>query len=384
MTRFEFSTVPRIVFGAGAAGDIVPLTRGFGRRALVVHGRSPERAAPVIASLGSGGVETSTFVVATEPDTGTVAAGAALARRMGADMIIGIGGGSVVDAAKAIAALATNDGDVLDYLEVVGQGRALQNVSLPCVAIPTTAGTGSEATRNAVLTSKTHRVKVSLRGPFVLPRLAIVDPALTYALPPAMTASTGLDALTQLTEAYVSCRATPITDALCQEGIVRVRDGLRRAFHDGDHEARAHMSIASLWSGIALANGGLGAVHGFAAPIGGLFDAPHGAVCAALLPHVVAANIRAIETRAPQHPAHSKFRTLARLVTGRSDASARHAVAWLEDLVSELAIPGLRTYGIQPEHVDDVVDKAARASSMKGNPLELTRDELTRVLVDAI
>ena len=385
MTRFEFATATRVVFGAGAANDIGALVRPFGHRALVVSGRSPERPARAISSLEAAGLTTSLVVVIAEPDTTAVMQGASDARQAGVDCVVGIGGGSVIDAAKAIAAMATNDGDVIDYLEVIGRGRPLDKPSLPCVAIPTTAGTGSEVTRNSVLASRAHGVKVSLRGPTILPRLAIVDPSLTADLPPALTATTGLDALTQLIEAYVSCRANPMTDALCQEGIGRAATALRRAFRDGkDAAARADMALASLWSGMALMNAGLGAVHGFAGPIGGIFDAPHGAICASLLPHVVAANVRAIGTRAPGHPARERFARVARLVTGHPSATAADGVLWLADLVQELRIPRLRHYGVGPEHVASLVEKAERASSMKGNPLELTTPELTEALAAAV
>ena len=198
--------------------------------------------------------------------------------------------------------MLTNGGRLLDYLEVVGGGQPLARPSAPCIAIPTTAGTGSEVTRNAVLSAPDQRVKVSLRSPLMLPRLAVVDPTLTQGLPRSITASTGLDALTQLIEPYVSCRANPATDAWCVEGLRRASGALRRACDDGaDVDAREQMALASLFSGFALANAGLGAVHGFAGTIGGMFDAPHGAICAALLPHVMAGNLRALASRGAPH-----------------------------------------------------------------------------------
>ena len=217
------------------------------------------------------------------------------ARRPGAeercDTVIGFGGGAALDAAKAIAILMTNPGDVTDYLEIIGRGKTLTEPPVPCIAIPTTAGTGSEVTRNSVIASREERVKVSLRSPLMLPKVVVVDPELTYDLPPAITASTGVDALTQLIEPFVCSRANPLTDGLCQEGIERVARSLRRAFESAgrgeapaDAAAREDMAVASLFGGLALANAGLGAVHGLAAPLGGMIGAPHGAVCAALLP----------------------------------------------------------------------------------------------------
>ncbi|RPI12577.1 MAG: iron-containing alcohol dehydrogenase, partial [Acidobacteriales bacterium] len=286
--RFEFATATRIVFGPGTLREIAPAVREMGVRALPVTGSRPEIATGL-------GLDCVPYAVPGEPTVDLVRQGVQLAREERCDVVIGLGGGSAIDAAKAIAALVPNSGEPLDYLEVVGKGRALEKPSLPFIAVPTTAGTGSEVTRNAVLASPDHRVKASLRSPYMLARLAVVDPELTYDLPPAVTASTGLDALTQLIEPYVSSRANPMTDSLCVEGMRRAARSLPRAFADGrDGEARLDMSLASLFGGLALANAGLGAVHGFAAPIGGAFEAPHGAVCAALLPLVMDANIRAL------------------------------------------------------------------------------------------
>jgi len=210
------------------------------------------------------------FSVDGEPSLSTIREGVALAKTERCDFVVGFGGGSAIDAGKAIAAMLTNPGDVLDYLEIIGQGKVLKSNSAPFLAIPTTAGTGSEVTRNAVLASPEHRLKVSLRSPYLQPRIALVDPELALELPAALTATTGLDALTQLIEAYVSCRANPMTDALCAEGIRRAARSLRRACDDGHNlAAREDMALASLLSGIALANAGLGAVHGFAGPIAG-------------------------------------------------------------------------------------------------------------------
>jgi alcohol dehydrogenase class IV len=259
----------------------------------------------------------------------------------------------------------------------VGKGRTLTVAPLPFIAVPTTAGTGSEVTRNAVLASPEHGVKASLRNPMMLPKVALVDPELTYALPPAITAYTGLDALTQLIEPYVSARANPITDALCVEGISRAGSALGRAYRDGaDRDARSEMALASLFGGLALANSGLGVVHGFAAPLGGEWDAPHGALCAALLPHGMAVNIAALRTRAPLHPSLERYATVARLLTGRKDATAEDGVAWVLTLCAELNVPALRAWGIKQIDLPSVVEKAARASSMQANPLSLTSEEL--------
>jgi alcohol dehydrogenase class IV len=366
---FEFATAGRIVFGEGSSRDLP----GMGARALVVTGASGRHARE--------GVH---FAISGEPTVDHVRRGAELARAESCDHVIAIGGGSAIDAGKAIAALLANPGDPLDYLEVVGRGRPLANPSAPFVAVPTTAGTGSEVTRNAVLASPEHGVKASLRSAGMLPRLAVVDPELTWDLPPAITASTGLDALAQVIEPYVSTRANPMTDLICLDGIRRIAISLPKAFENGaDRAARSGMAWGSLLGGLALANAGLGAVHGFAAPIGGMFPAPHGAVCAALLPHVVEINVEALRARMPGSEALNRYDNVARLLTGQPHSSAEDAVWWLTEICEKLGIPPLSAYGVEEEQIPDVVAKAAKASSMKANPIELTPVELTEILTRA-
>ena len=379
--NFEFATAGRIVFGAGVVSQVGPLAKQLGRRVLVVTGRSPQRAEKLLAHLAANGVGAATFPVGGEPDLVTIEAGVAAAKKEQCDCVIAFGGGSVLDAGKAIAAMLTNDGELLDYLEVIGRGQALARPAAPCIAIPTTAGTGAEVTRNAVLASPAHRVKVSLRSPFLLPRIAVIDSELTYDLPPALTATTGLDALTQLIEPYVCLRANPMTDSFCTDGIWRAARSLRAAVFNGQNtSAREDMAAASLFGGLALANAGLGAVHGFAGPIGGMFPAPHGAVCAALLPHVMAANLRALREREPAHSALARYQTVASLLTGQPQAPAFAGVEWVQKLVADLPIPKLSAYGIREEHVADLVAKATNASSMKANPITLTPAELAQTL----
>lgn len=381
---FEFATASRIVFGEGASATLPELARSLGSRPLLITGASTERAAKFVAALSA-----QTFAVPGEPTVDLVREGARLAQTAACDVVISIGGGSAIDAGKAIAAIATNGGEPLEFLEVVGKGRVLAIPPLPFIAVPTTAGTGSEVTRNAVLGSTEHGVKASLRSPLLLPRVALVDPELTYSLPPAITAYTGLDALTQLIEPYVSVRANPLVDPICLDGISRVARALRRACHDGaDKEARRDMSLASFFGGLALANAGLGVVHSFASPLGGSWNAPHGALCAALLPHGMAANIAALRTRAPQNPAFrsilARYDAIARLLTGRSNANADDGVDWVRALCAELSVPSLRGWGITLADLPSVVDKAAHASSMKANPLPLTSDELYAVVSAAL
>jgi alcohol dehydrogenase class IV len=279
---FEFATAGRILFGAGAARAVAAAAKETGKRALVVTRRSGEAAAWLLKQLETAGVSRLPLAVAGEPTVDVVSSGVEQARRESCDLVIGLGGGSVLDTGKAIAALLTNPGEPLDYLEIVGRGQPVRYRAAPFIAVPTTAGTGSEVTRNAVLGSQEHRRKVSMRSPLMLPLLAVVDPELALELPPAVTASTGLDALTQLIEPYVSVRSNPLTDGFCLEGLRCVRRSLRRAYRHGeDADARTEMALASLLGGLSLANAALGIVHGFAAPIGGMFPAPHGAACAA-------------------------------------------------------------------------------------------------------
>jgi alcohol dehydrogenase class IV len=292
-----------------------------------------------------------------------------------------MGGGSAIDAGKALAAMLANPGDPLDYLEVIGAGRPLERTSAPFIAIPTTAGTGSEVTRNAVLASPEHRVKASLRSAGMLPRLAVVDPELTIDLPRSITASTGLDALTQCIEPYVSVRANPMTDLFCVEGIRRAATALPRVWENGrDREARGEMAWASLLGGMALANAGLGAAHGFAAPVGGMFAAPHGAICAALLPHVMEMNVQALRARAPGSDPLRRYEEVARLLTGQSHAAAEDGVRWVAALCRKLEVPPLRAYGVGDGDIPGLVAKAAHASSMKGNPIVLTSEELRQIV----
>ncbi len=384
-TSFEFATAGRIIFGAGTVNQLAASTLAFGCHAFVVVGRDVRRAEGPIELLRGAGCAATTYSVAGEPTTDAVEQGVRLAREAGCDVVIGFGGGSALDAAKAIAALLTNTAAIMDYLEVIGRAQPLTNASVPCIAVPTTAGTGSEVTRNAVLASPAHRVKVSLRSPHMLPRVAIVDPELTYSLNAEVTATTGLDALTQLLEPYVCSRANPLTDGVCVEGLGRAARSLRHAVENGrDVSAREDMAVASLLGGLALANAGLGAVHGFAGPIGGAFSASHGAICAALLPVVTAGNLRALRARAPQSAALERYEHAARIVTGRPQAMADDLVGWLRTLVEQLRIPSLKTYGIGDADIPGLVASASKASSMKANPIALTADECNEILREAL
>ena len=381
--QFEFATATRILYGRGVFDRVGGIAADLGRHALVVTGASPARAVGLIRALEAVGVAHHELAVSGEPTVDLVRDGIELAREAGCDLVVGFGGGSAIDAAKAIAAMLGEDGDLVDHLEVIGAGRPLAHPAVPWIAIPTTAGTGSEVTRNAVLASPEHRLKVSLRSPLMLARVALVDPVLTDSLPPAVTASSGLDALTQLVEPFTSSRTTPITDAICREGMRLAARSLRIAYEGGPGDvrsARDDMSLAALFGGLALANAGLGAAHGFAAPVGGAFAAPHGAVCGRLLPAVVEVNVRALRQRAPDAEALGRYDEVARIVTGRAGATSSDAVAWVADLVASLAVPGLASYGIAPTDIPGLVERASGASSMKANPIRLSAEELTEII----
>lgn len=383
--NFEFATAQRIIFGSGRLHELPAIAQRMGKRCALVTGSNAERIGPLFRTLQTAGVQPAALSIRNEPTTDRIATLAKKARELGCDFVVAFGGGSVIDAGKAIAALLTNTRDLVNYLEVIGKGEPLTEDPAPCIAIPTTAGTGSEATRNAVLLSTEHNVKVSMRHPKMLPTVALVDPELTLSLPPELTASTGLDAFTQLLEAFVSAKANPLTDALCREGLGKVVHALPRAYlHGNDLAAREDMALASLFGGLALANAGLGAVHGFAGPIGGMFGAPHGLVCSALLPAVVETNIQAMEAREPTHPALKKYREVSCILTGNPSVEAEDGLQWINDLAVQMFVPGLEDFGISESDFSAIVEKARNASSMKGNPIPLTDSELTEILTDSL
>jgi alcohol dehydrogenase class IV len=281
--------------------------------------------------------------------------------------------------------LLGNGGDPLDYLEVIGAGKPIAWLSVPLVAVPTTAGTGAEVTANAVLASAGHGMKASLRSPLMLPRVALVDPQLTVSCPPAVTAASGLDALTQCLEPLVSVRANPVTDGLAAEGLRHAAAGLRAACADGQNlAARTDMAICALLGGLSLANAKLGAVHGLAGVIGGMAPVPHGMACAALLAPVTEANVRALRSGPPGHPALGKYAQAAQILADDPAAAIEDGLAWIRDTVTLLAVPQLGAFGIGPEQADEIAAKAARSSSMQGNPVPLSDDELRAIVLTAM
>ncbi|MCC2336351.1 iron-containing alcohol dehydrogenase [Cellulomonas wangsupingiae] len=367
-----FVTAGRIVLGAGAADQVPKLVAGLGRRVLVVAGRSAD-----VDALGAAAVHRHRG----EPDVEAVRRAVAVAREVRPDVVVGWGGGSVLDLAKCVAVLAGGGTDVLDHLEVVGHGLPLPAGALPVVAVPTTAGTGAEVTANAPVRVPERGVKASLRGRAMLPTVAVVDPLLTLGCPPALTAASGADALTQCLEAFTTPHATPLTDPLARDGLVRAGRSLRRVVEHGDDvDARTDLSVAALLSGMALANARLGAVHGLAAALGGRLGAPHGQVCAAVLAATTAANVAALRRTGPHGPGVARYDEAAVALTGRPGARADDAVAWLADLVAALQVPGLGALGLAAADVPAVVADALAASSTRGNPVTLTPAELADVV----
>ncbi|NOZ28374.1 MAG: iron-containing alcohol dehydrogenase [Chloroflexi bacterium] len=391
--KFEFYTANRIIYGRDEFDRIGEIAAGFGRKAMVVHGGEFLRTGKIIdrlaAHLDAHGIGRAYYRVKGEPQISTVDEALEEARSAGCDMVIGLGGGSVIDTAKATAGLLTNGGSALDYMEVIGQGKPLTKPAAPLIAVPTTAGTGSEVTRNAVIAYKEKHFKASMRSPYLIPRVALVDPALTHSMPPEVTASTGLDALTQVIEPYVSNRAQPLTDGMALTGIRLIARSLRRAYENGDDaDARDEMSLAALMGGICLANAGLGAVHGFASPLGARFPIPHGVVCAALLPHVMAANVATLRRQDPNSPVLTRYADVGQALLGRrlstEDATIDAGITFVEELVRALKIPKLSEFGMTEEDIPDLVQQAKRASSMRYNPVSLSDETLADILRRAL
>ncbi|QGY43707.1 iron-containing alcohol dehydrogenase [Maribellus comscasis] len=377
---FEFATATRIIFGNLSVEKLPDLIASMGNNILLVTGKNTDRAEEVLSKIQKRDCRIAIFSVESEPTTTIIDEGINLARVEGCNLVVGLGGGSVIDSAKAIAAMVPNKGELLDYLEVIGQGKALVDDPLPCIAVPTTSGTGAEVTKNSVIKSVEHNVKVSLRSSKMYPDVALVDPVLTHSMSPELTASTGVDALTHLLETFVSNQANPFVDLLCREGMERISTSLERAYKNGeDAKARENMSMASMLGGMALANVKLGAVHGFAGPMGGMFSVAHGAVCACLLPPVMEVNIKAIKEQ-NEVERLKKYDVLAKILTGDRIAHAEDAIGWVNALIKDLNIPSLSKFGLTTADFPELIKKAKVSSSMKGNPVLLDDGKLMTIL----
>lgn len=366
---------PRILFGRGEAAKAAGLAAGFSQRAFLVHGRDVARAGWLIRDLEAAGVSVTAFACPKEPDLPLLEAALTAARAFGAGVLLGLGGGAAIDLAKAVAGLAPGQGAVLDHLEGVGRALPLTAAPLPFIALPTTAGTGSEATKNAVIDVPDHRRKVSLRDDRMMARVAIVDPALTDGCPRGVTLASGLDALTQVIEPYLCSRSNPATDALARAAIPQGAAALVRLMEGEDAGARDALAWVSLSGGIALANSGLGAVHALAGVIGGMTGAAHGAICGTLLPFVLEANARALP---PGDPILARFHEVDGLLSAAFGPGLGSTA--LHNWSRRAGLPGLAALGVQPDAYRAVAEAAVTASSMRANPVALGVDDLIAVL----
>ena len=379
MIPFEFATSRRILFGNGVFSRVPDEAAARGTRVFLVTGNTPRHSSILLEQMKDRGLETMDFQAGGEPTLELLDKAISQALGFDPDVVIGLGGGSAVDLGKAVAALLPNPGPVTDFLEVIGKALPLKNPSLPYLAVPTTSGTGAEATRNAVLKSAKHKVKVSLRDHSMLPEIAVVDPELTLGLPLSITAATGLDALTQLMEAYVSVRANPVTDGFCREGILRAAKSLETAcLSPFNKTARENMSLAALLSGMALANAGLGAVHGIAGPLGGMCDLSHGLICARLLPRVVQVNYSLLKKREKISPYLLRFEELAQWITGSSSISG--LVEWIEALLEKTGLTASAAILPKDLSITRLAEASRRASSMKTNPVSLDENQLESII----
>ena len=387
---FSVARLPRIEFGSDSHRKLPDIAARYGKHLLLVTGArsfsESAQGARLAAALSAAGLSWETLRVSEEPSPKLVDDAVMELRGAGIECVLGIGGGSVLDAAKAIAGLLKPGNSVMDHLEGVGPEHPYQGPPTPFIAVPTTAGTGSEATKNAVLSVPGPQgFKKSFRDEKLVPEYAVVDPDLLASCPPALIAANGLDAFTQLLESFVSTRAGPYTDALALSGMGAVRDGLL-AWYEGNSnaaEGREKMAYAALVSGITLAQTGLGSVHGLAAPLGAFFSIPHGVVCGTLMAAATRVNIEVMEARDPQNPALAKYAQAGRLFRGRSHVDEVGARVFLlhtlDTWTRRLGLPSLSSLGVSDADIPRVVADC-RGSSMRTNPVALTDDEVARIL----
>lgn len=382
---FTFKTVGEIKFGNGRSAEIATLLPDSAKRIFVLTGSTPKRSQHVWQRLKNEGFAVEIFPIAREPDVELIIQAIEAAREFKAESVVAIGGGSVIDSGKAVASLLANPGNLFDYLETVGQGKPITKPSLLMIAVPTTAGTGSEVTRNSVIGVPSHGVKVSMRSPRMLPHFAIVDPELSHDLDPKIAAYSGMDALIQCIEAFISNQANPLADGLASQGIRLAANALLKACGPTlDRKAKEDMCAASVCGGLALANAKLGAVHGFAGPLGGMISAPHGAICASLIIPAWEANYAALLARDPKGKHIAKMDAVARILTSNPEASGNYATAWLEKLIDNLPLSRLGELNFENHQIAEAVRKSSNASSMKGNPIKLSEHQLRDILEAAI
>lgn len=382
LTDLDFATARRIIFGPGKIEKLRSILKEFHpQNILFVQKKGISIINFFHEVIGDMKIEYFDYEVSGEPDIERIDQITEIARNKRCDLVIGLGGGSVLDTAKAVSAMATNPGKLLDYLEVVGKGNRLANTALPFIAIPTTAGTGSEVTKNAVISVPDQFVKVSMRDNSMLPVVALVDPQLTYDVPRDITSFTGMDAFTQVIEPYLSNSSNSMVDMFCRDAIPRAGKYLLKAFKNGDDKkARDNLSWVSLMGGLSLANAKLGAVHGLAGPMGGMFNKPHGLLCAAVLPAVMQINYELLKKQGDKEDILTRFEEIARWVTGNPDARAEDAIHAIVNLCNQLRIPRLADLSIQQSDFLEIAAKAVNSSSMKGNPIHLSEDDICKIL----
>ncbi|MGF1748057.1 iron-containing alcohol dehydrogenase [Vibrio cionasavignyae] len=376
---FQFMTSSRIIFGEGALQSSLSIINQFGYSVLLVTGQDRQRAEPVIHYLHSQNMRYQHVAICGEPNITMVEETAIMGRRFKPDMVIAIGGGSVLDMGKALAAIIPNQGDVYDYVEVVGRNVPLKTKPIPMIAIPTTASTGAEVTKNAVLKSGQDKVKVSLRSPDMLPDVAIVDPVLTYGTDAYTSGRGAMDAFTHLMEAYVCGEPNPLTDMVCEEGLRRLSQSIISGCKQDNPKARADLSFAAMLGGMAITNAKLGAAHGLASALGGKITAPHSVITAQLAPHVMAENVKAAK-RAGRSDVLNRYRQIAQILTSRSDATIEDGIIWVTMILERLELPKLSDFGVCHTSFDVVAADAMKSVAIKGNPLPLTVDRLEHIL----
>jgi alcohol dehydrogenase len=388
---FSIARLPRIVFGRGKSAEIADFTAAYGQNVLLVTGENSyiesELSDTLSEQFDERRIHAEHVRVSGEPSPQLVDRAVHEFRDADIEVVLGIGGGSALDAAKAIAGLLHVKHSVMDYLEGVGLELAYRGPAVPLIAVPTTAGTGSEATKNAVLSQQGHDgFKKSFRDEQLVADIAIIDPDLLTTCPASVIAANGMDALTQLIESYVSTKANVFTDALGISALRAARDGLLPLYESNgdDADARDRMAYASLISGINLAQTGLGSVHGLASPLGAFHPIPHGVVCGTLVASATATNIAAMQAREPDNPALARYARVSEVLWqkrfGSSDEALAKLVELLTDWTRQLHLKKLGAYGLTESGLDHVV-KHSRGSSMKTNPIVLSDNEIRSILV---
>ncbi|KHD26710.1 alcohol dehydrogenase [Vibrio caribbeanicus] len=376
---FQFMTSTRIIFGEGALQSSLSVLNQFGYSVLLVSGKTTDRASVLINYLKSQNMRYQHVAISGEPNITMVEETALVGRKFKPDMVVAIGGGSVLDMGKALAAVIPNQGDVYDYVEVVGRNVPLKSKPLPFIAIPTTASTGSEVTKNAVLRSGQDQVKVSLRSPDMLADVAIVDPTLTYGTDLYTSGRGAMDTFTHLMEAYVCGDPNPLTDMICEEGLRRLSRSLLAGCIDDDFRARSDLSFAAMLGGMAITNAKLGAAHGLASALGGKLQAPHSVITARLAPHVMAENIKVAQQQG-RNDLLSRYTHMAKLLTGKEDASREEAITWVSWALAKLNLPQLSQFGVCATSFETVAEDALKSVAIRGNPIPLTKERLTYIL----